>query len=537
MEYLLLGGLAYAGQQYAKQTSTLPKDATLHQDPRRNDTNSSRFVPNSTPNSTPLTVADTYTAFANRMNRHMDDENTVNVDEPLTNHNMPFFKSERSQNTNDALKDRRLSTFTGVNTMDFQHKKEVEAPKPTRDLTNVNGSLAQVDQERYLPLATVKNNVLPFEQVKVGPGLGLKADEVATGGFHQNVRVLPGNVNGYRKHNYKGRTLAGKSAVDQLEQTIDVDVTKRTPLTETYRGLGARQSTVQGTRSRASEIFRNTCRGNDLNIHSNTAGVNATYVAENPTRDRSSLTTTNYVGNPQSERIGQPTATTHLLHSTERGNCNTHLLNANGAGSRHGTYSSVSNFDAATQREMMTDGPTNTVAVPVNAPSTVRAGYDAKPTQKLLAGDYVGGASRTMGSYVEKADAKPTLRGTHNGDVLAGPSMARVSANASYDYAYDGSRQVTMREDTLVSDYMPNFNGLNQPLDPSTTQSQYKVEHRENKNLYSSTVAHGLNIPSDVGLQSTRRSDGANRRDFGFTPSILATNDLAIDITKQFDRS
>lgn len=525
MEYLLLGGLAYAGQQYAKQSKLLPKNAPLGQNPREG------LKP--TPNSTPLTVSDIHTSFASQMERHLENPNTVNETEPLANHNMPFFKSERSQNTNDALKDRRLSTFTGVNSTDFRHKREVEAPKPTRDLTNVNGSRAQVDQQRYEPLVNLKNNELPFEQVKVGPGLGLKPDDVATGGFHQNVRVLPGNVNGYRRNNFEGRTISGKATVDQSEMKTDVDVNRRTPLHESFRGLDVKQSSVHGARVRSSEVFRNTRRDTDLNVLANTSGVAGPYVPENATRQHSSLTPSNYVGNAQSERLGQPSKSTYMMHSTERGDPNTQMLNVSGA---RGTYRSVSNFDDSTQREMATCGPVNKASVSINAPTTVRDGYDAKPTQKLLTGDYIGGASRTVGSYVDNMNVNPTLRGTHNEDMLSGPSAASVSANASYNHAYDGSRQVTIREDTLVSDYFPNFNGQNQLKDPSEANIRYRNEPRPNQNLYMSLIPNGLNIPSEIGLQRSNRTDGTNQRDFGFTPSILASNDLAIDMTKQFDK-
>jgi len=378
----------------------------------------------------------------------------------------------------------------------------------------------------------LKNNELPFEQVKVGPGLGLKPDEVATGGFHQNVRVLPGNVNGYRRHNYEGRTISGKVAVDQPEMKSDVDVKKRTPLKESFRGLGAKQSSVHATRTRSSEVFRNTRRDNDFNVLANTSGVTGPYVPENATRERSSLTPSNYFGNAQSERLGQPSKTNYMLHSTERGDPNTQMLNVSGA---RGTYRSV-RFDDSTQREMAACGPVNKASVSINAPSTVRDGYDAKPTQKLLTGDYIGGASRTMGSYVDTMNVNPTLRGTRNEDMLSGPSAASVSANATYSHAYDGSRQVTKREDTLVSDYFPNFNGQNQPNDPSEANIRLRNEPRPNQNLYTSLIPNGLNIPSEIGLQRSNRTDGTNQRDFGFTPSILASNDLAIDMTKQFDK-
>lgn len=533
MEYLLLGGLAYAGQQYAKRNTPILTGTSLNEDPRKDNQPRSPFIPESVPNSTQLSVEKVQTDMMKQMTRHVNDPNTVNIVEPSVNNNLPFFKSERSQNTNDALKDRRLSTFTGVDTMDFRHKKEVEAPKPLRSLSNVHGSHRIVDKERYQPTMSLKHNDIPFEQVKVGPGIGLKSDEVASGGFHQNVRILPGNVNGYRKHNFEGRVVTGKAGIDHTESKIKVDVTKRTPIKETFRGLGCPQSSIQATSARSTEVFRDTRRGSELNMTTNTKGTVSTYVTQRPTRTGQVSESTDYYGNPQAERVGLIPESSYVIQETERGDVNAQRLNATGA--THGTGPPVASaYDIATQREMHANDPANTTSANATAAAVVRDGYAAKPTQKLLEGNHVGGASRVIGNYTGLSEAKPTLRGTSSGHLLAGPSKSTVSSNRSYKQVYEGSRQVTKREDTVIKDYVPNFGVQTQSMDPNTVLGRLREETPGAGNVFSSVISNGLNIPFMTGAQSVRNGDNTNTRDFGFAPSVLSSNEFAIDIRSKF---
>jgi hypothetical protein len=523
MEYLLLGGLAYAGQQYAK----LSTGKKMHQDPR-----GSAEVPTTS-------FEDVQTDFHNKMDKHLKDPATINIVNPQENNNLPFFKSERSQNTNDGLKDRRLSTFTGVNTTDYHHKQEVEAPKPTRDLTNVNGSISAIDKDRYtMNVAPSNNNYLPFTQVQVGPGLGLKASDPASGGFHQNVRVLPGNPNGYRKHNHEGRVITGKAPVSNSELTVNVDVNRRTPLTETYRGFDAPQSAVQGSSQRPTQVFHESQRGDSSHPLSNANSGLATYTTQTATRDHCTTTPIQVWGNPASERVGTSVVQdqSYHLHSTERGTSNNPLLNA--GSTRSGHSQSISNFDSATQRDQPNNFETNPVSTSSHAPSLVRTGYDAKPTQKWLQGSYVGApnGSNQKGDYqgTHQYSANPTLRGVMNTDVLSGPSSSSVPANAQYAQVYAGSKQSFSREDTVVKDYSPNFGTNNMLSDPSKDQFHFKNDSNDQTFTFNGVKQSISNTTNSVaiGSQRARSNEYTNNRDFGYDPSALR-NPLALDINKQ----
>jgi len=521
MEYLLLGGLAYAGQQYAK-ISTGKK---MNQDPRATSSTSHSFE-------------DVQADFNDKMDNHLKDPNTVNTTDPQENNNIPFFKSLRSQNTNDGLKDRRLSTFTGVNTTDYRHKIEVEAPEPTRD-PNVYGNMTSIDKDRYtINVATSNNNVLPFEQIKVGPGLGLKSSDPASGGFHQNVRILPGNPNGYRKHNFEGRVVTGKAPVSNPDLSVNVDVNRRTPLTETYRGFDAPQSSVQGSSQRPLQVFHDSQRGDSSHPLSNTNGGLATYTTQTATRDHCTTTPIQVWGNPAAERVGTSTVQdqNYHLHSTERGASNTPLLNAGSA--RSGHSQSISNFDSTTQRDQPNNIKTNPVSTSSHAPGLVRTGYNAKPTQKWLQGSYMGApnGSNQKGDYqgTNQYSVNPTLRGVMNTGIQSGPSSSSVPTNTQYAQVYAGSKQSFSREDTVVKDYSPNFGTNNMLSDPKKDQFHFKNDSNDQTSTFNG-VKQSINNTTNsiaIGSQRARTNEYTNNRDFGYDPSALK-NPLALDINKQ----
>jgi len=140
------------------------------------------------------------------------------------NSGTPFFSSIRKQNTNDNVKQRRFEMFAGAESVDYKPKREV-APifSPEETKTDIRSFQVQSDSDRlqrYIP-STTMNNVLPFEQQKVGPGL--HTDDNTTGGFHQYFRILPNNVNEYKKNNFEGRVIAGKGVTMDRQSTENVE--------------------------------------------------------------------------------------------------------------------------------------------------------------------------------------------------------------------------------------------------------------------------------------------------------------------------
>lgn len=141
---------------------------------------------------------------------------------------VPFFRSAKSQNTNDAVKQTRLETFTGANALDgsatgtWRPKQEVEAMFPPSagavPVTSGGSAGNQLNRggetERY-ETSVMQNNVMPAPQVRVGRGVGVGPDVAATDGFHPMYRTMLKNVGEYKKNNLPGRVNHGGAAVSK----------------------------------------------------------------------------------------------------------------------------------------------------------------------------------------------------------------------------------------------------------------------------------------------------------------------------------
>lgn len=126
----------------------------------------------------------------------------------------PFFGSSVKQNLDPFAHRTRLEHFSGTEPV-FNHKKEVKRLFPLERNPYVNGIPVQKNREldRYIP-ALDKNNVLPFEQIRIAPGLNKKRDDPTSNiGFHDSYRPRYKTVNELRinpKITYRGRTTGEK---------------------------------------------------------------------------------------------------------------------------------------------------------------------------------------------------------------------------------------------------------------------------------------------------------------------------------------
>lgn len=138
---------------------------------------------------------------------------------------VPFFKSAKSQHTNEAYKQTKLETFTGAVDMatsatgTYRAKREVEAmfpPKQNAGPVTSSGSMGnqpyQRDDARFVR-GTYHNNIAPAARMRVGRGVGVDPTVVATDGFHPMYRVLMKNVGEYKKNNLPGQVNHGAAKV------------------------------------------------------------------------------------------------------------------------------------------------------------------------------------------------------------------------------------------------------------------------------------------------------------------------------------
>lgn len=111
-----------------------------------------------------------------------------NIDEPFVHNNMvPFFGTNVTQSIDPNTYNSKLGHYTGNFTDgEYKSKEEVsEMFKPNEQSGgNVYGMPSTSMKNRYNP-ALAKNNELPFEQIKVGSGLGLDYNDDPKGGYQQ----------------------------------------------------------------------------------------------------------------------------------------------------------------------------------------------------------------------------------------------------------------------------------------------------------------------------------------------------------------
>jgi len=130
----------------------------------------------------------------------------------------PFFGGQVKQNTKPNANRTLLEKYTGTGET-YQQKTEVKNMfNMEPNVSFVNGYKAPNDklQQRYNS-SLKRNNELPFEQIRVGPGLNSGYGAEPSGGFSQfNTRdyVLPKSVEQTRTLNnpkltYKGRVVSG----------------------------------------------------------------------------------------------------------------------------------------------------------------------------------------------------------------------------------------------------------------------------------------------------------------------------------------
>lgn len=138
-----------------------------------------------------------------------------------THNNMtPFFgRTTAPMKSNSTL----METF-GVVRDPFAPKKQEQEPLfvPSKDVGNVNGTKIITDlYQNRIVKPIIQNNVLPFTQVKVGPGLNKGFTSQPTGGFQQaDTRdyVLPKDTNELRvkckpKVTFEGRVVDGQKEI------------------------------------------------------------------------------------------------------------------------------------------------------------------------------------------------------------------------------------------------------------------------------------------------------------------------------------
>jgi hypothetical protein len=125
--------------------------------------------------------------------------------------NKPFFKPNGSygidgngeQNRGNNIQ-RKMELFSGnSNNLDYRpHIERAPLFNPVMGNTNIYGSpvMTDVHESRYEP-SKERRNELPFQQVRITPGLGLGANEINKQGYQDMYRVIPKTIDDLRPAN------------------------------------------------------------------------------------------------------------------------------------------------------------------------------------------------------------------------------------------------------------------------------------------------------------------------------------------------
>ena len=185
--------------------------------------------------------------------------------------NVPFFGSHIKQsqfNDNNNI----LDNHTG--TENFTKRKSAPLPmfEPTKEI-NFQDTTDRNDEmsNRHVP-SRFKKNELPFEQVRVGPGM----DEDLTapsGGFHQDTRdfIIPKSIDELRpasnpQISYKGRVIPGKAPSGK--SSLKPNIAKNRPDTFFLNSEDRYFTTVGGVEkqtTRSCHVMKDTNRKDSKN--------------------------------------------------------------------------------------------------------------------------------------------------------------------------------------------------------------------------------------------------------------------------------
>lgn len=121
-----------------------------------------------------------------------------------------------------------LDRYTGIDKTYMHHRESgpLFSPQEQQDRWVGQMPLIRPDLDRFKQDLRFKPDEKPCEPIRVGPGLGLGANEAAEGGFNAglNSRVLPTNVFNYESNILPGGTTPGKHHAMEMPSSLPGNV-------------------------------------------------------------------------------------------------------------------------------------------------------------------------------------------------------------------------------------------------------------------------------------------------------------------------
>ncbi|KAL4854654.1 hypothetical protein ACK3TF_004586 [Chlorella vulgaris] len=310
---------------------------------------------------------------------------------------LPYFTSEKTQATNNLMKQRRLEMFTGAldatssETGTFRHKTETPARfKPEQNAMPVSFSgssrvtamgMDAATASRYVP-SQLHQNIVPTQQVRVGRGVGVGTDVTATDGFHPMLRVMPKDF-GWKKNNLPGGFVPGAAPICKRPSDVTVFSDNRPPRywTQAQVALGPGRAVWTGPTTRSKDPGTG-CGGSSKIVGSEYYGVmggnDGSYTnSALPSRDRFD----NNTGLPQANPTVARSGTGGYVNSAfddSRLSQNRETQNGHGVGVLTGTTA----HGAAQPYVLQPTNRTTTNAAAMGNPASKIGGGKARPMDR-----------------------------------------------------------------------------------------------------------------------------------------------------------
>jgi hypothetical protein len=451
-------------------------------------------------------ITDLEQQFKNDVAAHLRNDDVV----------LPYFRSEKSQNTNESLKDRRLQTFTGSDNLDHMSKKEVAAPAPVRDLTNMYGCVFNPNMDVYKnSLSGRQHNVSPVEPQHIGPGLGAGSDP----GFHEFFRIMPDNVNGYRKNTFAGEVIPGHSIVtngtlESFQNTRDMNLSDAELARLGERNMDLRApATVTAPRQNAPVILKET--QGEMGYTQSSGFANAgVYVNGASTRAHDRTTDGLVSSGAFANRNAGYQNARYFHNDTDRETTNPHRTNP--GGNEFGTYATSAAVDSHTQRGQANARPPHGGTGGAHGP-TIRPMNDARPTHRETQKTaYAGGAFANAGHTVPDAQLdRSTFRGQAN---RVQENVGRGSyIHGATDYS---NTRVDAYQKAIVAGYEPNIQKTTNWMNYDLNLTRGGSDNNPNRICSNPQGFVSGPTPSESlgNVYFNDKTPVENHRDFGYTP-------------------
>tara|TARA_B100001094_G_scaffold225152_1_gene219359 strand:- start:37 stop:1575 length:1539 start_codon:yes stop_codon:yes gene_type:complete len=441
----------------------------------------------------------------------------------------PYYRSERSQHSNELQTQSRMEGFTGTDSLSYQRKCENEPLfKPVPQ--NIHGTQVNNDSERLKRFETssLLNNVLPFEQQKVGPGLNSGCDVQAKGGFHQYYRVMPDHINSQTKETFHGRINPGKGQNMDREQLPSID-TQAPPkfYEESRRPLQATRTSVNAVVQRPDQGYIcNSGReqGNDFSfVAPVNEGLQVQYESQTRNKDR---TLSNNVVNLSAPGTAGYSRGDYLSHETEREQQCGQVSNI-GSGINGNIVHSINGPGQTIRETTESNNHSGQVGRSDVQGVNTRNNQNAIQTHRTSTNSQYTGPSGhyIKGSESYKYNVNSTQREKMNSD-YSGPAM---SANKGDLRHSEASCQYYKREE-VQHEYTPGGGRMNLRQDARNIVSNMESKPDCNKQTVNHAQVRNTTNYGHGHIEHKPRLSIHQRNDFNLAKDQLGDNPYAIRV-------